>query len=789
MKTTIKINLIIFAFSFFTFFAKSQTATQTVRGTLTDKVSQQVMAGATVIILNTDPILANIADANGNFKITNVPIGKYSIKVTYLGYKPLVLQNMAVNAGKELVLNLSMEEDITALNTVEVVAKVEKNKAQNNMSTVSTRTFSVEETQKFAAAVNDPARMATSFAGVVSAAGDGNNLISIRGNAPSGLLWRMEGVEIPNPNHFASVGSAGGGISILSAQLLGNSDFSTGAFASEYGNALSGVFDLKLRKGNNEKREYTFQAGFLGVDASTEGYFKKGYQGSYLINYRYSTLGMISKMGVKIGDANTVFQDLSYNIYLPTKRLGNFTLFGFGGLSQQDFLGKKDSLQWKDNADRQYNYGFLANTGATGVTHTKLFSNQSYLKTALVYSGTQNNSMVEKYNLDYNPIRSLEERFTQTKTTLSSVYTQKLDARSSIRTGFILNFLNYDLRKKDNVDTNTLIQRLNKDGQTQTVQTFFQWNYRIGEKLSTNIGMHYQQLFLNRSSSFEPRTSIKYDISSKQNITFGYGLHSQVQPIGIYFTQIPQIDGSSTQPNRSLKLSKAHHFVLGYDINLNEFSHIKTELYYQSLFDLPISDDKTSTFSLVNTQDGFISRSLVNKGLGKNYGLELTYERFLHSGLYYLLSASLYDSKFKAPNGQWYNTLYNSNYASTFTLGKEWTLSEKRKGRILGVNIKSVFVGGMRYTPIDLDKSIASGEVEYDRTKTFESRNPDYFRLDTRISLKRNYKHLTTTLALDIQNTTNRKNIGGQYFDAKDLKIKYYYQAPLIPVLSYKLEF
>jgi CarboxypepD_reg-like domain/TonB-dependent Receptor Plug Domain len=767
----------------------AQTAKQTLRGTITDKISQQSIPGATVIILGTDPLLGTAADENGNFKIVNVPVGKYSIKIAYIGYKPSVLQNINVNAGKESVLNVNIEEDITQINTVEIVAKEEKNKAQNAMFTVSTRTFSVEETQKFAAALNDPARMATSFAGVVSAGGDGNNQISIRGNSPNGLLWRMEGVEIPNPNHFSAAGTSGGGISILSAQLLGNSDFSTGAFASEYGNALSGVFDLKLRKGNNEKREYTFQAGFLGIDASTEGYFKKGYQGSYLVNYRYSTLGLIKQLGVNIGDANTVFQDLSFNIYLPTKKMGNFSIFGFGGLSQQSLTGLKDSARWKIDLEKQYNNDYVANTGAVGLTHTKLFSNQSYLKTALVYSGVQNKSDVSRFNNEYTALKLSAENFFQTKTTISSVYTQKINARSNIRAGFILNALTYNLNKRDNVDTNIILERINVIGNTATAQAFFQWSYRISEKLTSNVGMHYQQLFLNQSNAIEPRASIKYDVTSKQNFTLGYGLHSQLQPIGVYFAKAISTDANTLQPNKNLGFSKAHHIVLGYDVNINDFSHIKTEVYYQALFNVPISNQPNSTFSILNAQSGFISEPLVNKGVGANYGMELTYERFLHKNLYYLLSASIYDSKYKAANGNWYNTLYNTNYSSTFTIGKEWTLSEKRKGRIIGLNLKSVFVGGTRYTSIDLPASIAAGEERLNKDKAFDIKNPDYFRLDVRASLKRNYKKLTTTFALDIQNATNKTNVGGQYFDTQNFNVKYYNQAPLVPILSYKIEF
>ena len=768
---------------------KAQMLFQTVRGTVVDKVSQTPIPGAVVMLLNSSPVIVSTTDENGKFALKQIPVGKQSFSITYIGYKASTLQNLSVNSGKELVLNITLEEDIKQMNEVEVKAKIEKNKPLNDMSAVSTRAFSVEESQKFAAAANDPARMALAFAGVVSGT-DGNNTISIRGNSPNGLLWRMEGVEIPNPNHFSNVGTSGGGISILSAQLLTNSDFSTGAFAAEYGNALSGVFDLKLRKGNNQKREYTMQLGVLGADISTEGPFKKGYDGSYLVNYRYSTLSILGKIGIPLGDAITNFQDFSFNVSLPTKKLGTFSVFGFGGISDQTQTAKQDSLKWKEEGMTRYSEKFYSNTGAVGLTNTKLFKNQSYLKTALVFSGTENGDVGQKMNYDYQTYtKEYQQKYVQNKITLSSTYTQKIDVKNSIRAGFILNQLGYNLTQSDIADTNLLVERINVKGSTQTAQAFFQWNCRATTKLTTNIGLHYFQLFLNNSNSIEPRASLKYAATTKNYFTIGYGLHSQLQPIGVYFAKKQNEDNTISTPNKNLGLSKAHHLVIGFDHVINEYSHIKTEAYYQYLFNVPVSVDKNSTYSILNSTDGYTTDPLVNKGLGRNYGLELTYERFLQRGLYYLLSCSLYDSKYKAPNGNWYNTRFNTDYAVTFTAGKEWNWSSKGKNRVVGFNIKSIYVGGFRYTPIDLPASVASGQTKYVDDRTFAEKNPDYYRLDTRISLKRNYTKVTSTLALDIQNTTNRKNIGGQYFDTQTGKVKYWYQTPLLPLLSYRLEF
>lgn len=767
--------------------AQQQNVTQSLRGMVVDKISQSPVPGAIVLLLNSQNQILSSCDGEGRFQLRNVPIGKQSIKVTFFGYKELTLNNITVNSGKEVILTIQLEEDIQNMEEVEVKAKTEKNKPLNDMSAVSTRAFSVEETQKFAAAVNDPGRMATSFAGVISA-GDGGNQISIRGNSPNGLLWRMEGVEIPNPNHFSSVGSSGGGISILSAQLLGNSDFSSGAFASEYGNALSGVFDLKLRKGNDQKREYTAQAGLLGVDFSAEGPFKKGYSGSYLVNYRYSTLNLLSKMGIPIGDAITNFQDLSFNIFLPTKKLGNFGAFGFGGLSYQTTQAQTDTLEWAKDEFYRLKTNFYSNTGAAGFTNTKLFNNQSYLKTALVFSGTKNGFEAEQLQYDLRSFtRLILQNYTQNKITLSTTYTKKLNPKSSYRTGVILNQLYYNLTEKEKGDSNELVTKISVRGQTQSVQGFYQWNYKCSEKLTTNLGLHYLHLLLNNSNAIEPRASISYAVNPKNTLSLGYGLHSQIQPIGVYFAQSTDSGGRIVTPNKNLELSKAHHLVTGYDLSINAFTHIKTEVYYQHLFNVPVSQDKTSTYSILNSIDGYPTEPLVNEGLGRNYGLELTLERFLHNNLYYLVSGSLYNSEYRASNGNWYNTQFNTNYALTVTMGKEWSLSEKNK--VIGFNIKSVYVGGYRNTPIDLEASAEAGKTVVQQDQAFEHKNPDYYRLDIRVSLKRNYKAVTSTLALDIQNTSNRQNVGGQYYDTKTGSVKYWYQTPLIPVLSYKVEF
>ncbi len=791
MQHLLKILTLLFLhLLFIPFISSAQNYTQTVKGTVLEKGIKIPLIGATVVAVlpgnSENRVIGAVTDLEGHFRLNNVPVGKIGIQVTYLGYKDAVLSNITVNSGKEVDLNIEMEEALIKTGEVVITAKVEKQKALNELATVSARTFSVEETQRFAAAVNDPARMASSYAGVVMR-DDGNNTIVIRGNAPNGLLWRMEGVDIPSPNHFSNVGSSGGGISILSAQLLSNSDFMTGAFAAEYGNALSGVFDLKLRKGNMDKYEYTLQAGVLGLDAAAEGPMRIGNQkGSFLANYRYSTLTVLSKLGVPLGDASTDFQDLSFNMWMPAGKAGTFTLFGMGGLSTQQSTGVADSLEWETNLGKKYSGNFLANTGVLGLTHSKAWD-QTFIKTVLMASGTENGYEEDEFMPDYMQRRNYEQSHRQLKYTLSTVLNHKFNARHFLRSGAYVNFLDFNFRQSEwDLSENYLREQIQTTGQTQTLNAFAQWQFRPTEQLTLNAGLHSLFFFLNNSYSVEPRASVKYAFSGRSSLSLGYGLHSQIQPLGVYFTKG---ENGETNDNRDLNPTKAHHLVLSYDRVLPGNLHLKTEAYYQQLYDVPVNSNASTSFSMLNSEDGFETQSLANQGNGRNYGFELTFEKFLTRGLYFLLSSSIYEAKYQGSDGIWRNTRYNGNYANTFTAGKEWDWNTRRKNRSVALNLKLVHAGGYRDTPVNLEASKAEGRTVRYESRAFESKMPDYFRLDVGARLKRNYANLTTTVGIDLQNASNRLNVYNRYYDPNAQDIKYSRQTGLIPVLFYKVEF
>ncbi len=679
----------------------------------------------------------------------------------------------------EVILRSNDEKEVV------VRASSKKNRPLNELSIVSARAFSVEEARRYAAAVNDPLRMATAFPGVTGTS-DGQNNISIRGNAPNALLWRMEGVDIPNPNHFSSPGSAGGGISILSAQLLANSDFVTGAFAAEYGNTIGGVFDLRLRKGNSNKREYTVEAGLLGLNFAAEGPIASFYQGSYLINYRYSTLSLLSKLGLNIGSANTDFQDLSYNIYLPTARKGKFTIFGFMGLSNQTD-NPIEREKWESDFDR-YSGKFVANTILNGITHTLDVNENISLRSALSLANSR-----QKYNQYYTDedntsINSFKDNNISDKITLNSTLNYKIDQRQLLRAGIIassIHFNYYQLSRENPIETPE--ERINVKGNTQTIQGFAQWQFKPVDNITVNSGFHYLHLLLNNTSSIEPRASIKWDMNDKNAFTLGYGLHSQIQGMGVYFFKQHDDRGNIIYPNKNLDLIKSNHFVAGYNRVFNKHLRFKAEVYYQHLFNVPVSDSDTSTFSSINIEGGYVPFGLVGKGKGKNYGIELSLEKSFSNNFYYMINTSFYQSKYKALDGIERNTAFNGNKTFNVVAGKDFIA--KSKSRIIGVNIKSVYAGGFRTTPIDLDQSKLQGYAVYIELAANSIQNPAYFRTDLRASVKWLHKRSTSTLSLDVQNVMNRTNIYTRIYDAMANDYKNIYQAGLIPVINYKIEF
>lgn len=765
-------------------------SSQTIRGVILDKVAETPLIGATVQVVGSNPIIGAITNENGEYELKNVPLGRQQIAVSYIGYNTANIPNIVVNAGKEVVLNLSLEETVVKLGEVVVKGDVPKDRSINELATISSRQFNVEEVQRFSGGRNDVSRLAMNFAGV-SVANDSRNDIVIRGNSPTGLLWRLEGVPIPNPNHFATFGTTGGPVSALNPNMIRNSDFLTSAFPAEYGNANAGVFDIGFRNGNKEKYEFTAQmAAFTGFEAMAEGPLRNK-KGSFLVAYRHSFVEVAHLAGLNIGTASVpAYKDLSFNVDFGQTKLGRFSIFGIGAMSHVDFLGK-DLSEEDFFADKSQDAYAKSKMGIVGIRHNYLINNNSYIRT--IVSASKNGNDYEEYKDKDGEIKKFVTDVNDFTTALrvSSTYNKKINAKWALRSGIVYQNLNIDSDTRERT-TSPDWKQLRKFADGVNLTEFFaQTQFKPSNFITIVGGLHGQHLDLNKQVVVEPRLAFNYHISPRQTLNLGYGMHNQLAPMPILFYQEQMPDGTINKQNSNLDFTRSQHFVLGYDIKPAANWHTKIEVYTQLLDRVPI-ENGNSSFSVLNTGADFAfpTSLLENKGTGRNYGAELTVEKFFSQGWYLLATASVFESKYKGGDGIERSTAFNGNYVANALVGKEFKFG-KNKQNAITLDTRLTTAGGRPYTPIDVVKSAFIGREVYDETKAFSLRYDDYFRWDFKIgyTLNSTKRKFTQQFFLDFQNVTNHKNIFSKRYSVERNELYNVYQIGFFPDVLYRVQF
>lgn len=765
---------------------QAQDLMQTVRGKVMDQDSRAPLPGANVVIIGSNPLLGASTDINGEFRIMNVPLGRISLKVSYIGYEDKVLPNILVTSGKEVVLEVSIQESLISMNEIVITADKDKSEIANEMALVSARGFTVEETKRYAGSFNDPARMVSGYAGVTGDA-SGNNFIIVRGNSPKGIQWRLEGIEIPNPNHFSDEGATGGPINALNSQMLANSEFYTGAFAPEYGNALSGVFDMRLRKGNNEQREYSISLGALGTEATVEGPFTEDSKASFLLNYRYSTLTILDELNIVNFDGVPRYQDLSFKIHLPTRSLGTFSVFGLGGKS--NIIEK---IYDEDDEDKLISQGdYQADMGVAGITQYWSFNNNTYLQNSI--SVSRNGSGFIGYNSDdqNNLERQYDGQLDKKTIKGATTLNHKFNAQHNAQVGLIYTHHYFDFYNEYfDSGIKQFVTDQNINGDAGHYQGFISWKYRPMENLSFVSGAHIHGTTLNNELSIEPRASLRWQLNPRQAFTAGFGIHGKMEALTNYYGIITDESGNSFMPNKDIGFAKARHYVVGYENRLGINLLLKAEAYYQQLYNIPVEDVEGSSYSLLNQVEWFTDKMLINEGTGENRGVELTLERYFDNNYFFLVTASLYDSKYMALDGIQRNTRFNGNYAGNMLFGKEFELASKAgKKKVIGINARVSLLGARRFTPIDIEASVAQEKTVYLEEKAFTKRGDDVFIANLGITYRIDRKKTSQELKLDIQNVSNNSARIEQYYNEHTNKVEYFNQLPLLPVLMYTIHF
>ncbi len=786
MKKHILLALTLLMFSL-SILAQSEL-TQIVKGTVIDQDAEYPMIGVNVYWVSGDKMLSTTTGINGNYKLNGIPVGRQAIEFSFIGYKTMTIPNILVNSAKETIVDVALEEDLKALEEAVVMSEEEKGKAENDLAAVSSRSLSMDEVSRFAGSTGDVARMAQNYAGVSGASDDRNDII-VRGNSPSAVLWRMEGVDIPAPNHFSTIGATGGPISMLNSNNLRTSDFLSSAFPSEYGNVIGAVFDLNIRNGNAEKHEFLGQVGFNGFELGMEGPLKLGKQSSFLVNYRYSTLGVFYALGINFGTGSAIpqYQDVNFKLNIPTEKAGRFVFWGLGGVSDISFeYEPTESNLFNDDEEESQYSGY---TGMAGFSHTYFFNEKTSSKLAVTASSSGNTFGLQELD---DTKEAFEETYAQdaAQSNLGVNWTlkSKLNVKNKIKAGLIFNM--YDINLKDSVkaDDGVWYSSMDFTGNTSLYRGFLSWQHRFNDLLKLNTGVHASYFPLNETSTVEPRINFSYKASGKSTFAMGYGLHSQLQPIPVYFSSDRFATEEQRMANRNLDFVKSNHAVVSWDYSLTPDSRIKLETYYQQIFNAAV-DPAEKDFSMLNfgADFGFPNNvGLVNEGEGSNMGVELTLERFLKKGFYYLFTASVFDSKYKGFDNVDRNTFFNSNYVFNVLAGKEIQLNE---GFALTFDAKLNVAGGRRYTPIDLEASIIAGETVLDETQILQEQFDPYIRPDIKIGFRKNGKKTAQTFFVDLQNVIGRQNVFTKSFNENEGSVITTYQRGFFPDVRYQILF
>jgi len=762
--------------------ANNSGGSQLIEGLLIDAETLEPLGGVIVFVEDSYPIISTSSDADGYFRLDRVPLGRQTLKAQKAGYRTFYTDNIVLRSSKPAYLEASME----AQKDLKWGDDFRENRPLNSFSVVSTRSFNVEETQRYPGAINDPSRMALSFPAVQSY-WDNNADMIIRGNPTATQTFFLEGVELLGMGHFAAPMSRNGGVSALSIALLDKSDFSAGGFAAEYGNAQSAVLDMHFRKGNPNQQAYSFRFGLIGIDFSAEGPIQRG-QSSFLLNYRYSTLGVLSQFGLYVVRSNVAntFQDLSFNLSWESKdRRKELRFFGLGGLGSEQWLIKEDSTNWINRLDHNSIDSRTAN-GTLGLKYSEVLGKGAYFQAT---AGASVNGTI--YNVNNAPMDSTRiesNSLLVQQYSLSGVYSKKLDQKFRLKTGLNLygqlydlhhDYYNYDAERLDTFLATGLKFNYWARGYAQ-----IQWNLSKRWQILAAGAFLFQGY--NNTYCLEPRTALMYRPSKKTKLALSYGVYGQLLPLGTYETQ------TKINPNETLEIANSQHLILSWRQALRYDLSTLVEAWYQYGSNQPIGSEAGSTFWLYNQRKSFGRVPLASLGANRNYGIDLSIEKVFRRGFFLMSSLSLFRSNYRAIDNNWYRSRYDNHFVANFTTGYEWTLP--RGGRLL-CSARLLANGGYRYMPADTAASLAQNRMVFDESQGYSLGQSDedvpvYYRLDFRLAYRKNYKKSSLTLSLDVQNMSNNlNNLYQPFYHFQEDRIYNAYQSGILPVIAMELDF
>ena len=743
------------------------TSAQTIRGNLYGRIvefaTKQPIPYANISVVGTE--FGTASDQNGYYKIENLPVNTYAIKVSYVGYNSQIKSDVVINSAKPFELNFELTPQTIELGDVTVTSDYFR---KDILETTSLRSFNYEEIRRSPGGYEDVIRALSVLPGVAQADAGRNDLI-VRGGAPSENLYIINGIEVPNINHFGTQGATGGPLSYINLDFVRETSFSTGGFSALYGDKLSSVLNINLRDGREDRLggKATISASQFGLNL--EGPISQN--SNFIFSARRSYLDFIFKA------ANFAFVPEYYDVLFKTDfNAHTQDVFGF------IFLGAFDNVKFfNDTEDQRYDNSTVLGTDqiqyVTGFTYTHLLAS-GFFKLALSrnyvdYDGQQSDSLL-------NPI--FKNKSKEEENTLKADLVLKTGKASEINLGGTAKYIetDYDILLPTFIttfgDSLPLTSLKTKNDYTK-FGIYSNYNTLLFENLTVNLGLRLDAFTaLNKKSYLSPRFSLSYSLTDLTNLNFS---------TGIYYQSPSYIWLEAYESNKNLSMIRADQFVLGFDHKLASDALFKLEVFYKDYKNYPASIIRPYLV-LANTGAGYSGSSdnfasfglepLVDAGIGKARGVEISLQKKLSEIPYYGIfsftySKSDFTSLDKIERAGSYDQTYILNLSGGYKFNEFWEVSSKFR-----------FSSGEPYTPYNADGTQFVYNYNTHRMKSAHS-------LDVRVDKRWYFNNWTLITYIDIQNIYNNKNISSIRWNSRVMKPDETSSIGLLPSIGISAEF
>ncbi|MCP4443648.1 MAG: TonB-dependent receptor [Aureispira sp.] len=791
---------------------------QTIRGRVIDKYSKAPIENAAVELLNYLPRKVALTDEKGKFTIEGVPYGRHKLLAKVDGYEDLVINGLEVTAGKEVILVLQLEEKVQINiilpestekeSTEKEVVLSTKDVPNNELAISAVRKLSVTELNRFTGDRQDPSRLVSNYAGIYIPS-DYSNDVLVRGNSPMATQWRLEGIPIATPSHMASFLGTGGQTNMINLYVLDDSDVFLGAYPAEYTGAIAGIFDMQLRSGNDRRFGFAAQySSVTGAMVTLEGPLTKNENGSFFINYRYSVfnylyygIDQLLNRPYFAADPGTAprFQDLTFKIDLPSSAAGEFSIFGLGGLTNRALDGTDTIVAIRNlDVNLHQNQAHNARYGVVGLKHQIGIGPEknAYWRTVLGVNYHQVADVKDLLEPDSlaKPVQDQNDQ--QYTIALSSIIHKKFSPKVSLRGGLLAEYTSLNLNQKFYNNNQELSTSNNFKGNSTALQGHMQLLYKPIQSLIFNVGLNGNIFLIGdkyHNYNVEPRAAVEWHFLPRHSFSLAFGMHSQQLPLQVYHNQDPTTNLYAV--NANVGQVKGLHYMFGYNWLIADNWRLKLEGYYEDFYNVAI-DSASPSFSLLNYGNEFSDfypvnlNNLESKGKGRNYGGELTIEKFFSEGYYGLLAVSYQQATYLGADNIERPTAFGNGLTAQLVAGKEFKIGREKLNRI-SLDMKVAYSNGRHTLPIDTLSSILFQQSVYDNSNGFSEKLPDYFRVDFKIGFLFNSKKakLNHRLYFDFLNVLNWRNIAGRYFDKFLNTIRTRTQLPLYVDILYQIRF